>query len=137
MIRKHAEMKVEVREEMRGGVGAVTVREMFTPGEITAPTRLCATLELAPGASIGSHRHDGEDEVYVITAGRPRTVNPPTIHRGRRKGATLREKRHSGVRSPGLSQAEWPVVLVGAWQNIERGHYSSASRCVGCIGRPK
>jgi mannose-6-phosphate isomerase-like protein (cupin superfamily) len=69
MIRKHAEMKVEVREEMRGGVGAVTVREMFTPGEITAPTRLCATLELAPGASIGSHRHDGEDEVYVITAG--------------------------------------------------------------------
>jgi mannose-6-phosphate isomerase-like protein (cupin superfamily) len=70
MIRRKAEMKVEVRENMRGGDGMVTVREMFTPDEITAPTRLCATLTLDPGASIGVHQHNGEDEVYVITAGR-------------------------------------------------------------------
>ena len=54
---------------MRGGTGSVTVRTYFTPEEITAKTRLCARLTLPPGASIGLHQHEGEDEVYIILAG--------------------------------------------------------------------
>ncbi len=69
MIRTPAEMKTEVREQMRGGAGAVTVRHFFNADEITAQARLCATLSLPPGASIGTHQHDGEDEVYIITRG--------------------------------------------------------------------
>jgi mannose-6-phosphate isomerase-like protein (cupin superfamily) len=69
MIRHYVDMNVEVRETMRGGDGAVEVRTMFAPDEITAPTRLCASLTLEPGSSIGPHQHDGEDEVYVIVSG--------------------------------------------------------------------
>ncbi len=69
MIRTPAEMKTEVREQMRGGDGVVTVRHFFDADEITARARLCATLTLPPGASIGTHQHNGEDEVYIITRG--------------------------------------------------------------------
>jgi mannose-6-phosphate isomerase-like protein (cupin superfamily) len=69
MIRKGSEMRVEVRNQMRGGTGSVTVQHCFMPEEITAKTRLCARLTLPPGASIGLHAHDREDEVYIITHG--------------------------------------------------------------------
>jgi mannose-6-phosphate isomerase-like protein (cupin superfamily) len=69
MIRREGQMKVEVREKMRGGEGAVTIRHCFEQKEFTAPVRLCARLVLPPGASIGPHAHEKEDEVYVVLAG--------------------------------------------------------------------
>jgi mannose-6-phosphate isomerase-like protein (cupin superfamily) len=69
MIRKPAEMKLEVREQMRGGQGKVTFQHLFAKEEIKAKTRLCARLLLPPGASIGMHRHDNEDELFVIVKG--------------------------------------------------------------------
>jgi len=69
MIRKAAEMSSEVRENMRGGPGAVTVRHIFKPDEIHAKNRLCARLIIPPGAGIGLHRHDQEDELYVVIGG--------------------------------------------------------------------
>jgi len=62
-------MPSEVRANMRGGDGSVTVQPFFTPDEITAKSRLCAKLTLPPGASIGVHEHLQEDEVYIITRG--------------------------------------------------------------------
>jgi len=70
MIRKSADMKEEVRENMRGGAGAVTIRHYFDKSEITAKTRLCSKLILPPGAGIGTHTHEGEDEIYLIVRGR-------------------------------------------------------------------
>ena len=69
MIRSPAAMRTEQREAMRGGTGTTTIRHLFEPSEFGARTRLCAQLTLPPGASIGPHRHEGEDEVYVILAG--------------------------------------------------------------------
>lgn len=69
MIRKAADMKVEVRDKMRGGPGSVTVNNCFDKTEFTANVRLCARLVLPPGAGIGQHRHEGEDEVYIVTRG--------------------------------------------------------------------
>ena len=69
MIRKAAEQSVEVREKMRGGAGAVTVRQFFKPEEITAKTRLCARLSIPPGAGIGLHQHLQEDEIYIVLQG--------------------------------------------------------------------
>lgn len=69
MIRKAAETSVEVRENMRGGQGKVTIRHFFKPEDFTAKSRLCARLTLPPGAGIGPHAHEGEDEVYLITSG--------------------------------------------------------------------
>lgn len=69
MIRKAAEMHSEVRENMRGGPGAVTIRHIFNADEIRAKTRLCARLTIPPGAGIGPHRHDHEDELFVVIGG--------------------------------------------------------------------
>jgi len=69
MIRKQNEMKCEKRENMRGGMGVVTLQPLFTPEEFKAPVRLCTRLTLPPGASIGQHDHVTEDEVYVILRG--------------------------------------------------------------------
>ena len=69
MIRKPADMKEETRENMRGGDGSVTIRHYFTKDEFTANARLCAKLIIPPGAGIGSHQHDAEDEVYIVTQG--------------------------------------------------------------------
>ena len=69
MIRTPHEMKVETRENMRGGTGPLTLRHYFAPDEFGAKTRLCALLTLPPGSSIGEHAHEGEDEVYLILRG--------------------------------------------------------------------
>jgi len=69
MIRKSADREVESRSAMRGGTGTVTVSHYFKKEEITAKTRLCACLTIPPGASIGPHQHEGEDEVYIVTKG--------------------------------------------------------------------
>lgn len=69
MIHKPAEMKTEIKEQVRGGKGKVTFQHLFPKEEIKAKTRLCARLILPPGASIGPHRHDGEDELFVVIRG--------------------------------------------------------------------
>lgn len=68
MIRKPAAMQTEVKQ-VRGGKGQVTFRHFFQKEEIRAKTRLCARLTIPPGNSIGMHRHDGEDELFVILKG--------------------------------------------------------------------
>lgn len=69
MIRKAEQMETEVRHEMRGGAGDVTIQHFFKKEEITARTRLCARLTLPPGASIGLHKHELEDELFVVLRG--------------------------------------------------------------------
>ncbi len=69
MIRRPAEMKMESRPNMRGGTGTVAIRHYFSKEEFRAPVRLCAKLIIPPGASIGMHSHDNEDEVYIVTRG--------------------------------------------------------------------
>jgi len=54
---------------MRGGPGTVTVRHYFKSDELRAKSRLCAHLTLPPGAGIGVHQHEKEDEVYIILSG--------------------------------------------------------------------
>jgi len=70
MIRKAAQMETEVKSQVRGGIGNVTFQHVFKKDEITARTRLCARLILPPGASIGLHKHEGEDELFIVTRGK-------------------------------------------------------------------
>lgn len=69
MIRHESEMKVEVRENMRGGTGPVRFMHYFSKEEFGANTRLCTKLTLPPGVSIGPHAHEKEDEIFIITKG--------------------------------------------------------------------
>lgn len=70
MIKKKPEQQVEVRKNMRGGPGEVTIRHYFAKEEMNAKCRLCAQLVLKPGAAIGLHEHAGEDEVFIIQQGK-------------------------------------------------------------------
>ena len=69
MIHKGKNLETEVRAEMRGGKGSVTIRHFFKQNEIKAKCRLCSRLILPPGASIGAHKHETEDELYIIERG--------------------------------------------------------------------
>ena len=69
MIKKARGLATEVRNDMRGGKGAITFRHFFGKDEIRAKCRLCSRLILPPGASIGMHKHEKEDELFVIERG--------------------------------------------------------------------
>ena len=69
MIRKAADMRLQVREDMRGGGGTVALTHLFEKDEFRANTRLCSRLTLPPGAGIGTHEHLEEDEVFIILKG--------------------------------------------------------------------
>jgi mannose-6-phosphate isomerase-like protein (cupin superfamily) len=69
MIAKGSDCAQEVRENMRGGKGAVRLAHWFKPDAFGAKLRLCARMELEPGASIGSHTHEREDEIYLVLSG--------------------------------------------------------------------
>ena len=70
MIKLRHDMKSETREMLRGGEGNVTITHLFTKEEMQSRSRLCARLIIPPGASIGMHAHDHEEELYYIIGGR-------------------------------------------------------------------
>lgn len=69
MIKKKSAQTLEVRKNMRAGMGEVTIRHYLQKEEINARCRLCAELIIPPGASIGLHEHTQEDEVFIIQQG--------------------------------------------------------------------
>jgi mannose-6-phosphate isomerase-like protein (cupin superfamily) len=69
MVKPSGEMVREVRERMRGGTGSVEVLHVFKAEELRGKARLVARLRLAPGASIGYHLHENEEEIFYILSG--------------------------------------------------------------------
>jgi mannose-6-phosphate isomerase-like protein (cupin superfamily) len=69
MIKRAAAMEKELRERMRDGTGTVDILHVFRAAELKGRTRLFARLRLAPGASIGYHVHEGEEEIFYILSG--------------------------------------------------------------------
>jgi len=69
MIKKKSEQHSEVRKNMRGAPGEVTVRNYFRKEEMHIPCRLCAELVIPPGAGIGLHEHLNEDEIFIVQRG--------------------------------------------------------------------
>jgi mannose-6-phosphate isomerase-like protein (cupin superfamily) len=70
MIRRSGKYAFDVKENMRGGKGSVKIEHYWHPGtEMKANNRLFAKLTLQPGGSIGFHKHDGEEEVFVVLRG--------------------------------------------------------------------
>lgn len=64
----------ESRPAMRGGRGTVELDHWFKPEHFGAKVRLCTRMTLPPGASVGNHTHDAEDEVYIVLAGSGRIL---------------------------------------------------------------
>jgi len=70
MFRKAAQYRTELRENMRGGNGTVKIEHLWEPKtEMRGANRMAARLILPPGASIGFHRHENEEELFFIVKG--------------------------------------------------------------------
>ena len=113
MIHKGSELKTEVREKMRGGEGAVTIRHYFEKSEFKSSARLCARLILPPGAGIGPHRHDEEDEVYIVARGSgvlDDGITQTPVHEGD-SVLTGRGESHS-IRNDGKEDLEVIAVIM-------------------------
>ncbi len=72
MYKKFENLEHEVKTRMRGGEGEVHMDHFWRGGEggeLRSANRLFAKLTLEPGASIGFHRHENEEEVFVVIRG--------------------------------------------------------------------
>jgi len=69
MIKKAEDMKLEIREKMRGGNGSVELLHILNIDEMKGKVRLFAKITMHPGCSIGMHQHEGEEEAYYILSG--------------------------------------------------------------------
>ena len=80
MIRKNGSYRTEVRENMRGGNGSVKIEHFWEPEkEMLSQNRMAARLTLPPGASIGFHNHENEDEIFVIVKGQAEADDNGTL----------------------------------------------------------
>ena len=69
MTIQSSELKIEYRENMRGGEGTVEIAHAASPEMLPPGLRLHARLTLPPGASIGEHVHENETELFYVLQG--------------------------------------------------------------------
>lgn len=69
MVIAEKDQKRSETEGLKGGKGTAHFRELLTKAQLGAHGRLFSVITLAPGDSIGEHRHEGESETYVILEG--------------------------------------------------------------------
>ena len=69
MIKTAGHQQVRVRENVRGGEGALVFHDFLVTEESFGAGKLFSRTVLPAGTSIGEHRHDGEFEVYYVLEG--------------------------------------------------------------------
>jgi len=69
MVRTKQNMDTAIRENLRGGRGALRCLTVFAPEETFSKCNLCSKISFLPGESIGPHPHDPDAELYYILDG--------------------------------------------------------------------
>ena len=69
MIKAKALQRKEIRENLRGGIGALDFMHIFEKDELSGKANMFAEVTLHPGQSIGEHPHGAEGEIYIIKSG--------------------------------------------------------------------
>ena len=69
MIKNAQNIKHIFNEHMKGGNGTVEVIPSVLTGEYESPAKVIARLILKPGCSLGSHTHEGEEEIITVLKG--------------------------------------------------------------------
>ena len=69
MIKKVSDFKTELRENMRGGDGVVTVTSFVSADELNDKGRLFGKIILKPGCGIGFHIHETDSELFYVIKG--------------------------------------------------------------------
>ncbi|MGB0409230.1 MAG: cupin domain-containing protein [Opitutales bacterium] len=68
MIKNVHEIAPEIAESVRGGAGTVSAHKLldFFPG---SAIKSVGIVRLEPGASIGNHSHEGDEDFYYCLSG--------------------------------------------------------------------
>ena len=69
MIKRKSDMRHDPKEALRGGDGVTVFDHIMEKTELLGNCRIFCKATLEPGASIGYHQHDQEEEVYYILSG--------------------------------------------------------------------
>ena len=75
MIIRLADNKPEIIENMKGGKKYVQKYNSFVKGDFTENAVNIARLVLIPGASLGYHEHEGDEESITIISGKAKMVD--------------------------------------------------------------
>lgn len=70
MIKRQRDMRVEMRDRIRGGTGTIRAVSLLEQGECFGKVNLCALLTIEAGQSIGLHAHGPDAEIYYLLSGR-------------------------------------------------------------------
>lgn len=80
MIISKNEQLVEVRSNLAGGVGEITLTHFLDKENSFGTGRVFAVFTLQPGSSIGYHKHEGEFEVYYMLEGTAEVMDDGEIY---------------------------------------------------------
>ncbi len=69
MVKKAQDITHIFNENMKGGNGIVEVIPSVSAGEYNSPAKIIARLILKPGSSLGTHTHQGEEEIITVLKG--------------------------------------------------------------------
>ena len=69
MIKSKASQRKEIKENLRGGIGALDFTHIFEKEELSGKANMFAEAMLRPGESIGEHPHGAEGEIYIVKSG--------------------------------------------------------------------
>lgn len=69
MIIQSSQKETELRQNMRGGPGSVSVSQFLPKEQLPPGYRLLGELSLEQGCGIGTHTHEKESETFYILAG--------------------------------------------------------------------
>ena len=69
MIKTAGHQQVRIREQVRGGEGALAFHDFLLAEESFGAGKLFSRTVLPCGSSVGEHRHEGEFEIYYVLAG--------------------------------------------------------------------
>jgi mannose-6-phosphate isomerase-like protein (cupin superfamily) len=69
MIKRQSGIRREAMEKARGGEGVTIFDHLLEKTEMQANCRMFTKITLEPGASIGLHHHNEEEDTYYILKG--------------------------------------------------------------------
>ncbi|MCL1991610.1 MAG: cupin domain-containing protein [Spirochaetes bacterium] len=69
MLKRQSGIRREQMDKARGGVGVTIFDHLLEKTEMKTNCRMFTKITLEPGASIGYHRHDKEEDIYYILSG--------------------------------------------------------------------
>lgn len=75
MIKKAKDIRHNDEVELKGGKGTLEIINFLEKEEGNSAGRLFAVSIIPPGCSIGTHRHQGDFEVYYMLKGKAHVVD--------------------------------------------------------------